>query len=624
MIGELLGDRYEIIEEIGQGGMALVYKAKCQRLNRLVAIKILRPQFANDEEFVFRFQREAESAASLTHPNVVSIFDVCKDKDFYYMVMEYVKGKNLKELIDRRAPFTEAEAVNITRQICEALDKAHKQGIIHRDIKPHNIMIADDGRVKVTDFGIARAKTSSKVTEIGVVMGSVHYFSPEQAKGENVGARSDLYSLGVILYEMVTGRVPFEGDTPISIALKQIQEEPVPPSKYKPDISPLLEKIILKLLAKNPYERFASAGELRRALDKCCPDEPLFDDDATVILKQDDLGQTKVMSAVRVPESKADLEKTIPPVRKKKNKNKRIVLLSAAAVLLFCGLVFAYMNLFNVPEVNVPELTGKDLTEAEKIAREFGLDINISSREYSDNVLADRVIAQYPEAGRLVKKGRNIDLTLSRGPELKTVPDLTNKTLAEASIILGKENLLIGSTAEEYNDSVEKGKIIRQMPSAGNEVKKGSKIDLIVSQGKEPLWLKIPSLIGETLDNAKRILEEAGLKAGNIKESASDAEPGTVIQQIPVPGSKIKEGSAVQLIISGESSSEKSQRLSFNVPAGPDRQTVKIIVDDDSGRRTIYNAVHAPGDVIEKNIAGQGSVHVKIYVSGSLYEEKAF
>ncbi|MGM9571160.1 MAG: Stk1 family PASTA domain-containing Ser/Thr kinase [bacterium] len=624
MIGELLGDRYEIIEEIGQGGMALVYKAKCQRLNRLVAIKILRPQFANDEEFVFRFQREAESAASLTHPNVVSIFDVCKDKDFYYMVMEYVKGKNLKELIDRRAPFTEAEAVNITRQICEALDKAHKQGIIHRDIKPHNIMIADDGRVKVTDFGIARAKTSSKVTEIGVVMGSVHYFSPEQAKGENVGARSDLYSLGVILYEMVTGRVPFEGDTPISIALKQIQEEPVPPSKYKPDISPLLEKIILKLLAKNPYERFASAGELRRALDKCCPDEPLFDDDATVILKQDDLGQTKVMSAVRVPESKADLEKTIPPVRKKKNKKKRIVLLSAAAVLLFCGLVFAYMNLFNVPEVNVPELTGKNLTEAEKTAREFGLDINISSREYSDNVPADTVIAQYPEAGRLVKKGRNIDLTLSRGPELKTVPDLTNKTLAEASIILGKENLLIGSMAEEYNDSVEKGKIIRQMPSAGNEVKKGSKIDLIVSQGKEPLWLKIPSLIGETLDNAKRILEEAGLKAGNIKESASDAEPGTVIQQIPVPGSKIKEGSAVQLIISGESSSEKSQRISFNVPAGPDRQTVKIIVDDDSGRRTIYNAVHAPGDVIEKNIAGQGSVHVKIYVSGSLYEEKAF
>lgn len=621
MIGELLGDRYEIIEEIGQGGMALVYKAKCQRLNRLVAIKILRPQFANDEEFVFRFQREAESAASLTHPNVVSIFDVCKDNNFYYMVMEYVKGKNLKELIDRRAPFTEAEAVNITRQICEALDKAHKQGIIHRDIKPHNIMIADDGRVKVTDFGIARAKTSSKVTEIGVVMGSVHYFSPEQAKGENVGARSDLYSLGVILYEMVTGRVPFEGDTPISIALKQIQENPVSPGKYKPGLSPLLEKIILKLLAKDPYDRFANAGELRKALDKCCPDEPLFDDTATVILKQDDLGQTKVMSAVRIPESKAELEKTIPPV---KNNKKRIALLSAAAIFLLCGFVFAYMNIFRVPEVNVPEFTGKDLSEAEKIAREFGLDINISSREYSDNIPTDKVITQYPEAGRLVKKGRNIALTLSRGPELKAVPDLTNKTLAEASIILGKENLLLGSTAEEYSDTVEKGKIIRQLPSAGNEVKKGSKIDFIVSQGKEPLWLKIPSLIGETLDNAKRTLEELGLKAGNIKESVSEADPGTVIQQIPVPGSKIKQGSAVQLIISGENSAEKSQRISFNVPAGPDRQIVKIIVDDDLGRKLIYNAVHAPGDVIEKNVAGQGNVQVKIYVAGNLFDEKSF
>lgn len=624
MIGELLGDRYEIIEEIGQGGMALVYKAKCQRLNRLVAIKILRPQFANDEDFVFRFQREAESAASLTHPNVVSIFDVCKDKDFYYMVMEYVEGKNLKELIDKKAPFTEAKAVNITRQICEALDKAHKQGIIHRDIKPHNIMIADDGRVKVTDFGIARAKTSSKVTEIGVVMGSVHYFSPEQAKGENVGARSDLYSLGVILYEMVTGRVPFEGDTPISIALKQIQEAPVPPHEYKPDISPQLEKIILKLLAKNPYERFANAGELKRALDKCCPDEPLFDDDATAILKQDDLGQTKVMSAIRIPENKAESEKTIPPVPKKKHSKKRAALLTAAAVFLICGFVFAYMNVFNVPEVNVPELTGKDLNEAEKTAKEFGLDINISSREYNDNVPADKVISQYPEAGRLVKKGRNIDLVLSRGPELKAVPDLTNKTLAEASIILGKENLLVGSTAEEYSDSLAAGQIIRQMPSAGNEVKKGSKIDFIVSKGREPLWLKIPSLIGETLDNAKRILEESGLKAGNVRESASEADPGTVIQQIPVPGSKIKQGSAVQLIISGESSSEKSQRISFNVPAGPDRQAVKIMVDDDSGRRLIYNAVHAPGDVIEKNVTGQGNVRVKIYVAGNLFDEKTF
>jgi len=614
MIGEILGNRYEILEEIGQGGMALVYKAKCLKLNRLVAVKILRPQFACDEEFVGRFQREAEAAASLAHPNVVSIYDVGQDSNLYYMVMEYVDENNLKELIRQRAPFSCEEAITITQQICNALEAAHKQGIIHRDIKPHNILIAHDGRVKVTDFGIARAKTASNVTEIGVVMGSVHYFSPEQAKAGQVDSKSDLYSLGIILYEMMTGKVPFEGENPVSIALKHLQEEPVLPSEINSAVSPCLEKVILKLLEKNPAQRFTNAADVRKSLQNCLV---MLDDFAnkTVVLKKDDLSATKIISA-------QDWQK------KEQEKPKKKISPWAYAIpliLLITLLTWGAASYFSVPDVNCPDFTGKNLQQAEILAKENALSVNVISRAYSEEVPVDYVVSQFPEANKKVKKGRTINLVISKGPELKRIPDVTNKSLQEASIILGQEELLMGNKIEEYSVNVPKGYVVNQMPAAGGEIKKGSKVDLIISKGQEPAWLKIPDFIGEKLEDTKKKLEQLGLQLGSIKEQDTiDAEPGSIISQAPDSGTEVQQGSKVELIISKIQKAKKNQNITVIVPPGPDKQEVKIVVKDNNGQKVIYNALNSPGDRIEKNVQGDGIVNVQIYIAGDLFEEKTF
>ncbi|EXX85166.1 serine/threonine protein kinase, partial [Paenibacillus darwinianus] len=296
MIGRELGGRYEIIERIGSGGMALVYKAHDVLLNRKVAVKILRQQFGHDEEFVRRFRREAQSAASLSHPNVVSIYDVGEEEDTHYIVMEYVEGSNLNDLIKERAPLQTEEAVRFAVQICDALDHAHQNQIIHRDIKPHNILIGKNGRVKVTDFGIARAVTSSTITQTGSVVGSVHYFSPEHAKGISTGEKSDLYSLGIVLYQMLTGRLPFLGESPISVALKHLQDDFEEPRQVNPHIPQSLENIILRSMRKNSSERYASAQEMLEDLETCLKPERL--NEPKIAFTQD-LDETRAMPAIR-------------------------------------------------------------------------------------------------------------------------------------------------------------------------------------------------------------------------------------------------------------------------------------------------------------------------------------
>lgn len=618
MIGEVLGNRYEIIEEIGEGGMALVYRAKCLKLNRIVAVKILRPQFASDEEFVARFQREAEAAASLTHPNVVSIYDVGQDGNLYYMVMEYVDEHNLKELIRQRGPLAYEEAITIAQQICDALDGAHRQGIIHRDIKPHNILISKDGRVKVTDFGIARAKTASNATQTGVVMGSVHYFSPEQAKGGTVGTKSDLYSLGVVLYEMITGQLPFDGESPITIALKHLQEEPIFPGKINSSIPPCLEQIILKLLAKEPNSRFQTAAETKRVLQECLKDKENFKEE-TLLIPKDDLSATRVMSAIELKEKQEVNNKN--EVKRKKLSPWAYAL---PMLLLFLGLAWAIPNYVAVPEVTVPNMVGRELEEAELLAKQQGLSINISARSYNDQVLVDHVVSQYPEANRQVKRGRTINLVISRGPELKMVPDLTNRSLQEGNLILEQKELIVGNQIEEYSSNVPKDYIIRQIPSAGIEVKKGSKVDLIVSKGPEPAWLQIPNFIGEKLEDARKKLESLGLKVGGVKEEeAPDLDPGSVIQQTPQPGSNIQQGSKVNLVVSKKGTGQ-AEIVSITVPPGPSKQEVRIVLRDENGERIVYDAYHSPGDHIERPVQRQGNANIQIFIAGNLFDEKTF
>lgn len=617
MIGEILGSRYEILEEIGEGGMALVYKAKCLKLNRIVAVKILRPQFASDEEFVSRFQREAEAAASLAHPNVVSIYDVGQDANLYYMVMEYMNGQNLKDLIRQKGIFSSQEAIDIARQICDALDGAHRHGIIHRDIKPHNILISQDGRVKVTDFGIARAMTASNATQTGVIMGSVHYFSPEQAKGGVVSTKSDLYSLGIVLYELLTNQVPFDGESPIAIALKHLQEEPIPPSQLNKEIPACLEKVVLKLLAKDPSQRFSTAEETKRVLQSCFNNLDNFEDQ-TLFLNREDLSATTVMAAVKA-------EEAVVVKDKKENKKKISPWIYALPILLLLlGVAWAAPNYWAVPEVVVPNLTGKDLSQAESLARQQGLSINVSGKAYNEEVPVDYVISQYPEPERKVKKGRTVNLVISRGPELKIVPDLVNKSLQEATAILEQKELIAGSKIEEYHNTVPQGYIIGQNPHGGIEIKKGSRVDLVVSKGPEPAWLKIPNFVGERLEDVRKKLESLGLKIGGIKEEERpNLEPGTVIQQIPESGTDVQQGSKVQLIVN--SISEKNAEVvNIIVPPGPDKQQIRVIVRDSSGERIVYDAYHSPGDRIERVVQGQGPTTIQVYIAGTLFEEKSF
>ena len=352
MVGEILVNRYEIIEKVGDGGMALVYRAKDTLLNRIVAVKVLREQFASDDEFIERFRREAQSAASLSHPNVVNIYDVGHTGSTHFIVMEYVDGENLSDLIKTKGELSEHFIVSVGMQIATGLAHAHHHGIIHRDIKPHNILITNEGRVKVTDFGIAQAMSSANLTQTGVVLGSVHYFSPEQARGVNIQAASDLYSLGIVMYEMIVGKQPFRGDTPISIALKQIQEMPIPPRQYRPDLHRGLEQLVLQLLAKEPEQRPKSADEvvrilkgIDRELGSIGIDDPESENEETLMLSVADI-QDKEGSGLASVKRKKRKKQTGKPQKQGPHKGLIIFITIMAILVMGVGVLFVWYQNF--------------------------------------------------------------------------------------------------------------------------------------------------------------------------------------------------------------------------------------------------------------------------------------
>lgn len=651
MTNELLGGRYSLLETVGEGGMAVVYRSKDTLLNRIVAVKVLRPQFASDHEFRERFRREAQSAAGLSHPNVVNVYDVGEEAGSNYIVMEWVNGLTLHDVIVRDGKLTVDQAVNVTEQILGALEHAHSNGIIHRDIKPHNILINTEGRVKVADFGIARAASASALTETGTVIGTVNYTSPEQARGAAATAESDIYSLGVVMYEILTGKLPFAGDTQVAVALKHIQDEPMPPRALNPAMPVELERVILRALEKDPERRWRTARAFRngisQAMARARQGEPGRPGDVMAIPGQPVSEQASVANDLPTTAAQNPLDTTRPfgvageATNKVANDNHRRgskprragVLASALVVLLVLagaaavGLK-AFRDWIQVAEVAVPGFVGMTLPDAESTARQNRLTLDSSAKRYDDTVDYNHIIDQDPPQGTKRKVNSVVRVTVSLGPEMVTVPDLFNKSVREAKFELEGMRLSLGEQKTGYHPDVSTGKIIAQEPEVGMYVPKGSKVDITLSSGPPPAPAEIPLVIGMTLDQAREALGRAGYAVGQVTSKFSILyEAGTVVEQRPGPYQQAEPGAAVDLVLAersggGDSGSDSSPRkfeVSYQVPAGPEVQEVMLKVIDSYGERISYGPKsHRPGDSIRYVVEVYGPGKIEVWVDGNL------
>ncbi|MBT2286252.1 Stk1 family PASTA domain-containing Ser/Thr kinase [Paenibacillus polymyxa] len=602
MIGHQLGGRYEVIERVGGGGMALVYKAQDLLLNRNVAIKVLRQQFVHDEEFIRRFRREAQSAASLSHPNVVSIYDVGQEDDVHYIVMEYVEGKNLNEIIKERAPLQVDESVRIASQIADALDHAHHNQIIHRDIKPHNILIGRNGRVKVTDFGIARAVTSTTITQTGSVVGSVHYFSPEHAKGIVTGEKSDLYSLGIVLYQMLTGQLPFLGESPISVALKHLQEEFDEPRKFNPLIPQSVENVILKSMRKNPQERYQSAKEMQTDLETCLMPERR-NETKIDFPDEDDIDQTRVMPAIKpeprgvtstgaVPVMESD-EETGKGKAKSKSWKKPALLISLTVLILIAmvGVVWYVKGMLVVPEVTVPNVITQTEEKAREMLEEKGLVVSDEViRLYQEGVEPGIVYEQSKKEGDVVKEGSEVQISVGAKKELLKMIDVKQETYDEAVkklTALGiKEDQI--QRKDDFSNDVASGSVISQTPGVNEEFDPVTvQIELTVSKGTETV--KMPDLKNHTRSEAEEKLKSAGLVLAQVQEESSyTVEKGKVTQQWPVEaGADVRPGDKITIFISTGYPPEALE-YPFNINVSPKEEgkksKIRITYEDARGK----------------------------------------
>lgn len=503
----VLGNRYEIIKKIGDGGMAFVYKAKDILLNRIVAVKVLRPEFVDDDEFLGKFKREAEAVASLSHPNIVNVYDVGEEGKVHYIVMEYVDGQNLKEIIKNEGTLDEYTALDITKQIAMALSEAHKKGIIHRDIKPHNILISNEGRVvKVADFGIAKAVSNSTMTNIGSIIGSVHYFSPEQAKGKFISNNADLYSLGIVLYEMIIGKVPFRGDSPISIALQHINDEIEFTSQEQVNIPQSVRTIIKKLTEKSSIERYQSAEEVIEDIEYIEKNIDLdfikeYDNFVTKNVDMRDLNKS-----IRVEKDNYDYEldyeedyddeedEDLKYKNKKSINRKRLKIALVALILILCTQIFLFVKFFlggfgnNYDnKILAPDLYNMTLDEAQRNLDKLNLNIRVNIEdEYSNEVEKGKIISQQPMSGHELQQGGTVTLVLSKGPRNGYIPNIVGITLGEAENILKENKLSLGNIKYEYSDSYNKGIVISQDPKSGNENnEEWATVNVVVSKGQK-------------------------------------------------------------------------------------------------------------------------------------------
>lgn len=645
----ILNNRYEIIRPVGSGGMAEVFLAHDNLLDRNVAVKMLRDQFLADKELLEQFRREAKSAARLIHPYIINIYDVVSEGDIQYIIMEYVDGVTLKEYLkEHKLPLN--AVLEIAVRLADALQHAHSRNIIHCDIKPQNILIDKYLNPKITDFGIAKMISNQTTVYTAAVMGSVHYISPEQAVGGKITESSDVYSLGVVLFEMLTGQVPFTGNTAVSVAMMHA-EKPVPSlSDFMDEVPEGLQHIIDRALAKKVEDRYQNADELRRDLldlkMKLYPfssDEYKKDMQAVVPessyspakeTAEDDYGATMIMKPVRstssefetevqektrqeLPEQEAD---DMPLNRAKKTKEKwnftKILVYMTVAVVALSVIAHFIFNR-NREVLPVPDVVNMTVVEAQAALEEKGFEVELEER-YGNAVKPGTVMEQSPKAGEKRKQGSTIYLTISKGAELKTVPEIIGMSLSKAENLLKDEGYAIGKITKKFDSSKTVGIVLEQFPKAMDKAPKGSKINLVVNEGEKT----VPNVVGQKLATAKQLLEKEGLVVGSTSYTKNQADKDTVLSTDPVPGSHLSEGAKVNLTLSsGGSDSMDSVYVDFVVP-GTQEQHVQIYVTDSRGRRLIYDGSQKGGVRLRQKISASDNAKVQLYCDNKLIEEK--
>ncbi len=607
----LLGNRYQIIENIGEGGMARVYRGVDTKLNRPVAVKILYEQFAADPDFLRRFKQEAKAAAKLSHPSIVNVYDEGEEGNIHYIIMEYVDGLTLKEIIRRDGRLKPAEAAQIILQICDALVHAHGQKIIHRDIKPQNIIITREGRVKVTDFGIARATVDATITYGKSLLGSVHYFSPEQARGYCADPKSDIYSLGVVFYELLTGALPFSGESPISIALKHLQEDIVPPGKLVEGLPAELEDIVVKAMHKDHNQRYAGAAQFRDELEGWLKGEKEINYVNNSLVKR--MQSYAFFNEHQAPDERAlkEPQEIIPgeKIHAKKFTFKKIAIYLGLFLLLFAVVFAGYRFIYNflhVPEVVMPYLVDKSLAEAEKELDFLGLGYRVVREEYNDTVPEDHIISQEPPAERSVKQGREIELVLSRGPDLVEVPYLIGSTQLEARLMLSDLGLNM-KVEREYSDEIFPDYVIRQDPGKGFQIGRGEEVCVVVSDGKKPFSLR--GFRDWELEDVREWLNLYGLVLRDVEQEYSDEiAEGRVISQFPAGGEMVQAGDSVDLVVSQGLEPGSYKTYTFEIdPFVSHGQMIKVYVEDIEGTKIVFEGRYYGGAITAEGV-GEGQV----------------
>ena len=636
--GSVIGNRYEIKEKIGNGGMATVYKALDKILNRYVAIKILREEFTTDEEFIKRFNAEAQSAARLTHPNIVSVYDVGQEYNIYYIVMELIQGKTLKQIIDEDGFLSWKWSINIAIQIASALEMAHKNNIVHRDIKPHNIMITEDGVAKVTDFGIAKAVSNSTITAFGTTLGSVHYFSPEHARGGYTDAKSDLYSLGVVMYEMVTGKVPFDADTPVSIALKHMQEEPVEPIKINKNVPFAVNQIIMKSMKKDPNDRYQNASEMIKDLNMAIkrPEGGFVDENSYTD------GLTR-----RIPTVNADIDED-----NKKNKteekqsffqsHKKVIISGIIALvflIVFIATLFITLGIANSStpdDVQIPNVVGKTLEEAKLTVENAKLKFNVSKEIYSADYPEGSIVSQDPEYKNnySIKEGNTINVVVSKGVELVKMPKVVGEEYSKAETTLTDLGIKI-EKIEEISQKVEAGYIVSQETAENTEIEVGTTVKIHVSKGNGKKKFNVPDVVGKNKDDAKNELTELGMEVTVKEKEDSSKSDGIVLDQSVEADTEVEEGTKItitvnkiQVNVQGTVNVKVKTLAEKYAPADESEEetvnkdvSVKIVVGTD----TIYEkSVSRTTDNINQTFEGKGNVAIKVYINGILVNGKTY